>query len=477
MQNHQVHWSEGMFLRPHHFQASDRFWSEVNSQNFRFDHPYGYGVSAIKISGDALSNGLILMQGLNARFHDGTIVSNSDGQKDQLDIKSRLSPKQLGQTLTVYLATPGLSEGLANVDADANSKSRFVATSVELPDENAGASRQEIGLRHLNYRIMLSSEDLAGFDLLPIMRVKSSSSLPGSYILDEDYIPPILSIAAWSELETMIRDLQGFLGAKIRTLNETVRDQNITLATQAQGDLEKLWLLQVVNQSYSELRCITSAAGLHPLPVYLQLCSIAGRCAIFGQGFSLDDVPAYDHDDLGTIFKRVIDIIRRLINSVKEDEVHKRYFIGSGPGMHVNLDPEWLGPEWDWFFGVCPLGFGLNDCAQLFRLTSGNRLDIKLGASDKVEEYMTKMQPGLRYRGMSGPPRELANQGKWLFFQIDLEGDPWRYVQESQSLGLRVNKRQILNLDTLEGSRRLNLALDGRSYGLEFAVFAVKRKK
>jgi type VI secretion system protein ImpJ len=476
MQNHQVHWSEGMFLRPHHFQASDRHWSEVTSQNFRFDHPYGYGISAIKVSKDALGNGLILVQGLKARFHDGQIVSNSDGQKDQLDIKSRLSPKQLGQPLTVYLATAGLSEGLANIDVEPNSKTRFLATSVELPDENAGASRQEIGLRRLNYRIMLSSEDLAGFDLLPIMRVKSSSSIPGSYILDEDYIPPILSIAAWSELETMIRELQGFLGAKIRTLNETVRDQNITLATQAQGDLEKLWLLQVVNQAYSELRCIASASGMHPLPVYLQLCSIAGRCAIFGQGFSLDEVPAYDHDDLGTIFKRVIEIIRRLINSVKEDEVHKRYFLGSGPGMHVNLDSEWLGPEWDWFFGVCPIGFGLEGCVELFRNKPVSGLDIKIGASDKVEEYMTKMQPGLRYRGMSGTPRALANQGKWLFFQIDLEEDPWRYVKESHSMGLRVNKRQILNLDSLEGSRRLNLSLGGRPYGLEFAVFAVKRK-
>lgn len=445
----------------------------MNSQNVRFDHPYGYGVSAIKISKDSLSNGLILVQGLNARFRDGTIVSNSDGQKDQLDIKSRLSPKQLGQTLTVYLATPGLSEGLANIEADSNSKTRFLATSVELPDENAGASRQEIAMRRLNYKIMLSSEDLAGFDLLPLARVKSSSSLPGSYIIDEDYIPPILSVGAWAELETMIRELQGFLGAKIQTLSATIRDQNITLATQAQGDLEKLWLFQVLNQSYSELRCITSAAGMHPLPVYLQLCSVAGRCAIFGQGFSLDDVPAYDHDDLGTIFKRVIEIIRRLINSVKEDEVHKRYFTGSGPGMHVNLDAEWLGPEWDWFFGVQPIGFTLQECAKLFM---EKRLDIKLGASHKVEEYMTKMQPGLRYRGMGGPPRELTNQGKWLFFEIDLTDDPWRHVKESHSMGLRVNKRQILNLDSLEGSKRLNLSLDGRSYALEFAVFAVKRK-
>src|SRR5688572_28048231 len=29
MKNLPVHWSEGMFLRPHHFQAADRHWAEM----------------------------------------------------------------------------------------------------------------------------------------------------------------------------------------------------------------------------------------------------------------------------------------------------------------------------------------------------------------------------------------------------------------------------------------------------------------
>ena len=43
-------------------------------------------------------------------------------------------------------------------------------------------------------------------------------------------------------------------------------------------------------------------------------------------------------------------------------------------------------------------------------------------------------------------------------------------------MGMRVKTEQIANLDTLEGARRLRIAIDGKTYGLEFAVFAVRNR-
>ena len=49
MQNPSVHWFEGMFLRPQHFQAADRYWSEAIHLGQSWDHAYGYGIQAIEI--------------------------------------------------------------------------------------------------------------------------------------------------------------------------------------------------------------------------------------------------------------------------------------------------------------------------------------------------------------------------------------------------------------------------------------------
>jgi hypothetical protein len=43
-------------------------------------------------------------------------------------------------------------------------------------------------------------------------------------------------------------------------------------------------------------------------------------------------------------------------------------------------------------------------------------------------------------------------------------------------MAMRVRSEQIANLDTLEGTKRLRLSIDGKTYGLEFAVFAVRKR-
>src|SRR6476469_8516675 len=44
MRNLPVFWHEGMFLRPQHFQAADRYWSELAEVSQQLDHPYYYGL-------------------------------------------------------------------------------------------------------------------------------------------------------------------------------------------------------------------------------------------------------------------------------------------------------------------------------------------------------------------------------------------------------------------------------------------------
>ena len=45
-----VHWFEGMFLRPHQFQAADRHWEECLATSGRWDNPYNYGIQHIDLS-------------------------------------------------------------------------------------------------------------------------------------------------------------------------------------------------------------------------------------------------------------------------------------------------------------------------------------------------------------------------------------------------------------------------------------------
>jgi type VI secretion system protein ImpJ len=474
MQNPSVHWSEGMFLRPHHFQASDRHWNELIGLHSHLDHPYGYGVYHVQISDEAIANGVLELVGLKARMRDGTIVACETNHIDTVDLSIRLSSTtDQSKEVMAYLAIPKSSEGRANVATSANPVlARYSGLIRDTDDEGTGGNRQEIGLRQVNHRIVFSTEDISGFDVIPLVRLLRGGADDSRYRIDKSYFPPSITTQSWSELAEQIRDIRNFLGSRIKTMRTIIQDKGITLSSQVQGDLEKIFLMHVLNESYGELSCLAFASGVHPLVTYTALCSIVGRCSIFGANAAIEEVPKYDHDDLASIFRWVTDRIRQLVNSVKEDECVQRNFIGAGKGMHVALEPEWFGPEWDWFFGVSPINISLEQCVQLLK----ESLDWKLGASDKVEMYMTKAQPGLKLRSIQQLPRGLTNRGKWVFFQIRLDDEPWKHVQLTQTMAMRVRTEQISNLDTLDGNRRLHVTIGGQAYGLEFAIFAVKKR-
>lgn len=474
MRNPAVNWAEGMFLRPHHFQAADRFWEEVVSHNVSFSSPYAYGIQRVTISATALANGSLEFGSLRARWKDGTIIAQEDNHVERVELKERLDVAALGnQPVTAYLAIPILQEGQANVAINASGGlQRYVEFRRSTDDESVGGNRQEIALKRLNYRVLFSHEELSGFELLPIARLVKSDADDGHYLLDSNYFPPAMSLQAWPELAGVVRAIYDVIGSRIQSLSDIVRDKNISLSSQSQGDLEKILLLNALNEASGELSCLAFAAGVHPLYAYTALCRIVGKCSIFGPSLTIDKVPKYDHEDLATIFKWALERIRKLIFSVKEDEYEQRYFVGTGRGMVVQLEPEWFGLEWDWYFGVDPVNISRDECFQLLK----DSIDWKLGSSDKVEQYMTLMKAGVKLRPVPQVPRALPSRGNWVYFQIKREDDAWKQVQVTQTMGMRVKTEQIANLDSLEGARRLRISVNGKTYGLEFAVFAVRNR-
>src|SRR5579872_7441669 len=111
MATHPVHWHEGMFLRPHHFQAATRHLIEVGNRDSRWDVHYNWGLRAIDIDREALANNRLVVRSLQARLRDGTVVSvPPDGALPEIELKAALARET---TVTVLLALPSLQVGRA----------------------------------------------------------------------------------------------------------------------------------------------------------------------------------------------------------------------------------------------------------------------------------------------------------------------------------------------------------------------------
>src|SRR5919201_204534 len=174
MANRPVHWHEGMFLRPHHFQTAQRHWLQMAHLSAKWDLHYNWGLRAIELDLDALANSRLVVRALKARLRDGTLVSiPEDGTLPEVQLKGAFERER---SLTVFLAVPIVNLGKANAALNGTADgARYVVESQEL-------------------------EDQSGYEVLPIARIEKSDTAEGTPQLDTTYIPPLLACDDWTPL-------------------------------------------------------------------------------------------------------------------------------------------------------------------------------------------------------------------------------------------------------------------------------------
>jgi len=470
MRNQPVHWSEGLFLRPHHFQAADRYWAEALHTSEQWDHQYDYGVRTLEFSDDAIANYQFQLNSCHARMRDGTLISLEPGQEpDRVDLKEAFETESV---VRVYLAVPKLKMGSVNVATDADpGKHRYLESKQSAQDESQGGNDQEIQFRTLNVRVMLSTQDLAGYEVLPIAQIQRAGQEEATPEVDDAYFPPMLAIDAWPPLgRDVVRDVYDIIGQKIEHLCQQVINRGISLSTQVPGDLDRLMMLSKLNEAYSVLRVLAFAFGVHPFVAYTELCRIVGQLAIFGAERRCPDLPVYDHDDLAGIFRRVKELIEMLLARVRDYEYEQRFFIGRGRGLAVSLESQWFHTDWQWFVGVYRGNLSRDDCMKLL---SPGQLNWKLGASDKVEHLFVTRSPGLHLTPLAQAPRALPPSGHVIYFEVTRGNAAWNDVLETESLAMRLNENLIANRDDLQGKQDLVVSFGGQQHPLQFALFAV----
>ncbi len=483
-----INWHEGLFLRPQHFQAAERHWGELQATSERWDHPCNFGVASIEFSKDSIANYKFQVHRLSARLRDGTLVEiGADRELDRVDLKESLlgakdavvgldAAFEKEAVVRVLLAVPRLNIGRRNLTREgATEVSRYVETAAPMQDENDGGNDQDVSLRALNVKFMLSTQDHSGYETIPIAQVRRSGEGEVAPQVDADYIPPVISIDAWPGLgRDIVRGCFDLIGRKAEVLGQQIVNRGVGLDSQHPGDLERILMLSELNRARCVLGVLASAQGVHPLVAYTEMCRLVGQLSLFGPGRQAADLPAYDHENLGPIFRHVLNQITELIYTVRDYEFEQRYFVGVGLGMQVSLDPKWFNSDWEWYIGVNKGDLARQECLDLL---SPGQLDWKFGSSRQVEVLFKHRAEGLNLVAVERPIRALPARPEWIYYEVPRNDKPaWRDVQETQTLALRLRDSLIMNLDRLQGERTIAVSARGKRATLQFALFAVPRE-
>ena len=161
----------------------------------------------MEFSKEALANHHFQVHTLKARMPDGTLVALGTGDEpDRLELKSTFAALQgegvdlaeaFGReaTVKVFLAVPKLQLGRRQRRLR---RSRPTIRATSNPSKlrktkAAVAATNRSRCESLNARLLLSTQDLSGYDLLPIAQLRRASEEQAVPRLDPDYIPPVIS--------------------------------------------------------------------------------------------------------------------------------------------------------------------------------------------------------------------------------------------------------------------------------------------
>ncbi|HTU21199.1 MAG TPA: type VI secretion system baseplate subunit TssK [Gemmataceae bacterium] len=471
MASRAAHWHEGMFLRPHHFQAAQRYEAAQRDRAAKWDLHYNWGLRALELNPTALGNHRLVVQRLQARLRDGTLVAlPEDADAPAVDLKG---PLEGDRSLKVFLAVPSLRLGRANVaEPGQDEGGRYRLDTQEIEDENTGLNPQPLLVRLLNVKILVSrQDDHPGYEVLPIAWIEKSSDADAVPRLDATYIPPLLACDAWPPLQIgILRAVYDRLGTKIDLLADQVLSRGISMESYSDEDTRILGQLRVLNEGYTVLGVLAFADGVHPLEAYRELCRLVGQLAIFGDKRRPPELPRYDHDDLGRCFFSVKKHLDALLNLVIEPDWIQRPFQGVGLRMQVPLEPAWLEPAWQMFVGVRST-LSAEQCINL--LTAPGQLDMKIGSSDRVDAIYDYGSAGLKFSHQV-QPRSLPVLPGLIYFQVDRDSQAgeWQHVRQSLTLAVRLNEQHILG--SIQGEQTLTIRHGGQTATLRFTLYLAR---
>ena len=440
--NNRVVWQEGMFLGPQHFQQWDRH--ARGEIQFRQDAllPFAWGVRSVQIDLEALGNGRLAILELDAILPDGSAVRAPT--VDPLPASRRLeevfAPEQT--RLEVFLATPEERPGvpLCRLPTQSSAaETRQVGEVVRVLDDNDAGKQVEMVVARQNLKLLAGGESLTGYTALKLAEIERASG--GKLVLGRDYAPPSLTLAAAGPVPAIARSVLETLTAKSSALAEGTRQRTGGVVEFGSSDVGNFWLLHTVNSYLPAVAHYQRNLRSHPLPFYLTLAQLAGALCTFAIDRHPRDLPAYQHENLGQVFRALERSIRDLLETVMPSRFTTIPLVRRDESMLVGsvLDERLFEPDAQWFLGVS------GDLAEP-RIRDEVPVQIILGSTHNVDFLVRTATPGVLPVHTAVPPRDFPLKSGRTYFKLETRGEIWDTIVEAHALALYLGGHELRDL-------------------------------
>ncbi|MGC8560937.1 MAG: type VI secretion system baseplate subunit TssK [Phycisphaerae bacterium] len=431
-----IHFSEGLFLQPHHLQLLQRNVYRRMEDHHSAAVDFPYGLVEMGISAEGLKNLLVRFDQLRAVMPSGLEVRYPQAAElPSLNIKDAFESST--KPITILLAVPLWSADRPNVldgDADYRIKSRYRASELQLMDENTGANPQPIAIRRLNARLMIEGEDTSDMETLPLLRiVHGTGDDVGLPRQDSSFVPPCLVIRGSALLRDSVREFANQVEASRAELALQLGRGGFAIDTMRGAQFEQALRLHILSQYSARFSLMQRRPTLTPFEFYAQLREmLAELSSLYPDQPQIFAAPPYNHDKpLGAMLE-IMDKIRSLLRGAVAARFLKADFAyDAGAQMFkTTLSDEQLTAPSEYFLAIRTR----EDPIAVAKLAE-NQDQFQVAAPSMVGRRIF----GLKLQEERYPPVELPAQVGLNYFRINRADSKrmWDKICEEKGIGIR----------------------------------------
>lgn len=427
MNSPKILWGEGLFLRPQHFQCQDSYAEILAKRALLAANPYAWGIRDIDLDAESLKNGILRFNRISAIFANGDFFSAPDVDQlpPPLALADAVGDDGVGD---FHLALHHINAhgGNCTESTSDSAQARYLVVPRDTADLYTDAAEADIATLSQIAYLKSEGENRDQFLTLPIARIRRTSS--NGFEADPTFMPPSISLRSAPNLFMMLRRQIDALLAKVEALYGFHREPSKNVIEFRSGDIASFWLLHTASSACATLTHLFRHPDTSPERLFQELLRLAGGLMTFSKGYSLNDLPTYDHRHPSPGFWRIEQILRDLLDTV----ISTRYFAITltqpKPSFYAgHLDSDKIDGDTAFYLSVTA-------AHPQSEIIESIPLRIKLGAPDDVEKLVLSAMSGVRLTHAQQVPAAIPVRPGASYFALDTHGPLYERMLKAQSV-------------------------------------------